>query len=723
VNPELERIKTELVVGEEESEALDARLKEIEAELARRQRRDSALRKLLRQELPELAKSEYGWVVAEYARQKQAGLSTPAFRDILRVRYRRVPVGIRQFIEDMDYLGQPIGESGIYPKIVDSLEQLFEGRYSEVVLAGSIGWGKSTFGTIAVAYDLYRLSCLRDPAVTYGMKTGSNMTFVNISVDKMQAQRVFFTDLYNLIRSSWYFTRVFPYDKSLKTELRFPMNVHCYPVAASEQAALGVGVFCAFIDEVNYMDVIERSKRSTPGASNIYDQAEAVFNKLGARMRSRMAVHGKLPGRIYASSSARYPDDFTERLAKQARAEAEKGDHYMLFLSYALWETIPEGKISKETFRVEVGDEGRRTRVLTGDETDVNEANVLNVPVDFKRPFDRDPDLAVRDMGGKSVLSIRPFISRRELIKKMFEMGEAAGLQHPFTKFEVTLQQKDPALERLLPENLHWIKQPKLNPYGRPIIGKDGQPETTLVLFPALYHAHFDLAKNGNAAGLVIAHNTGARMIARWNYSTLKMDNEERKPLIRVDLALRMVAPRGGEIDIPRMRAICYQLQRSYGMNFGKISYDTFGSQESVKTMHDEGFDAEILSVDKDNTPYDMLRTAIYDERILCYHVPVLERELGQLERGPTKIDHPATHGASKDIADALAAVVYHCEESWRVGESSRGLFQLGIVERPGEPSLSEQARRDIISEKIASGHQLTDQEESDLIFGDLDKL
>jgi hypothetical protein len=127
--------------------------------------------------------------------------------------------------------------------------------------------------------------------------------------------------------------------------------------------------------------------------------------------------------------------------------------------------------------------------------------------------------------------------------------------------------------------------------------------------------------------------------------------------------------------------------------------------------------------VDTDNTPYDILRTAIYDERVLCYEMPILKRELGQLERGDKKIDHPATAGSSKDVADCLAACVYHCEESWRAGESSRGLFQLGMVERAGEPSLSEQARRDIISEKIASGHQLTDQEESDLIFGDLDKL
>ena len=90
-------------------------------------------------------------------------------------------------------------------------------------------------------------------------------------------------------------------------------------------------------------------------------------------------------------------------------------------------------------------------------------------------------------------------------------------------------------------------------------------------------------------------------------------------------------------------------------MQFGKITFDTYGSQESIKTLKDEGFDADLLSMDKDTTPYDILRTAIYDERILCYRVPVLEKELIQLERGEKKIDHPATHGASKDLADALA--------------------------------------------------------------------
>jgi hypothetical protein len=116
VNPEMERIDTELVVAEEEVAALDDHLEKIDAALARRERRDQALRAMLKQELPELAKSEYGWVVAEYAEQKRVGLKNPVFYDILCKRYERIPVGIRQFIEDPDYLGQEIGAVGTAPK-------------------------------------------------------------------------------------------------------------------------------------------------------------------------------------------------------------------------------------------------------------------------------------------------------------------------------------------------------------------------------------------------------------------------------------------------------------------------------------------------------------------------------------------------------------------------------------------------------------------------------
>ena len=630
--------------------------------------------------------------------------------------YEREPVSFRQFVQDGFYVGRTLGRS-LFARLIDDGEEFFAGGWCEGVFTGAIGYGKTTLGTAMMAYDIYRVSCLRDPALAYGMTPGTEICFVNVSVTKRQAEQGFFRRLYSIVAQSTYFTELFPYNPKIKSHLEFPKGLRCYPVAASEQAALGDNVWAACIDEANFWQVVERSRRQVPGEAGIYDQVAAVYNKLHQRLRSRLNLRGKLAGHIVVLSSARYPNDFTERLERQARDDAERGEHYIFFRRYKRWETAPPGKFTSETFRVEVGDYTRRSRVLTGDDTDVNVSNVIDVPVDLRRDFERDPDGCVRDFAGISVLAIRPFIVRREMIQRMFDLGEAAGLRHPFTKFDVTLQQKDPAVERLLPERLHWIERPKLNQHGLEMIRPDGRVEVEKVLFPALYHAHIDLSKTGHATGLVIAHTVGSRKVQRFDASEMK-EVEELKPVIRIDLVLRIVPPPNGEIDIPRVRAIFYELSRRYGMQFGKITFDTFGSQESVKTMKDEGFNADIISVDREITAYETLRTAIYDQRIFCYRVPVLERELTQLELGEGRVEHPATAGGSKDLADALAGAVQHCEESWRAAEGSRGLFKFGIVERVGElPEKVQQEIAAVYAKVAGKGEPLNDQDEDKLLL------
>jgi len=630
--------------------------------------------------------------------------------------YDRKPVGFRQFILDDFYLGRTLGRS-MSARLIDDGAEFFAGDWCEAVYSGAIGYGKTTVGTAMMAYDIYCVSCLRDPALAYGMTPGTGICFVNVSVTRRQAEQGFFRHLYNLVAQSPYFTEVFSYNAKVRSQLQFPKSLRRYPVAASEQAALGDNTWSACIDEANFGQIVERSRRQVLGENRVYDQVVAVYNKLHQRLRSRLNLRGKVPGHIIILSSARYPNDFTDRLERQARAEAEEGKHYIFFRRYKRWETAPPGKFLPQTFRVEVGDYSRRSRVLTGDETDVNESNVIDVPVDLKRDFERDPDGCVRDFAGISVHAIRPFIVRREMIQRMFDLGDTAGLQHPFTAFDVTLQQNDPAVERLLPEHLHWIEQATLNQYGLEVIGPNGSVEMKKVLFPALYHTHIDLSKTGNATGLVIVHTIGARKVQRFEAVEMK-EIEELKPVIRVDLVLRIVPPLNGEVDIPRVRAILYELNRRHGMQFGKITFDTFGSQESVKTLKDEGFNADVFSVDREMSAYETLRTAIYDQRIFCYRVPVLERELTQLELGERKVEHPPTAGGSKDLADALAGAVQHCEESWRAGEGSRGLFRFGSAEREGELPAKMQREIAAVYAKVAGkGEPLNGQDENRLLF------
>ena len=118
---------------------------------------------------------------------------------------------------------------------------------------------------------------------------------------------------------------------------------------------------------------------------------------------------------------------------------------------------------------------------------------------------------------------------------------------------------------------------------------------------------------------------------------------------------------------------------------------------------------------------YEALKDAVYDERVWCYDVPILQRELAQLENTGKKIDHPPK--GSKDLADCVAGVVHHCEEGWRSGEAAGGLFHIGEVEHPGKSGPDLQARLAAINAKVAEGHAITDQEEDDLLFSELEQL
>ena len=215
---------------------------------------------------------------------------------------------------------------------------------------------------------------------------------------------------------------------------------------------------------------------------------------------------------------------------------------------------------------------------------------------------------------------------------------------------------------------------------------------------------------------MVVGHSIGTKLVERLDEKTLQMVNE-KLPVTRIDLALRIVTPPRGEIDIPKIRALIHQLRDKAGMQFGLITFDQYQSQESLKSLQDAGFTASLFSVDDDTTAYDMLKQALYDERVLCYEFPKLEEELARLERAGHKVDHPAQAGGSKDLADCLAAVVHHVEEGWRRGAGSLGMFQLGSVERP-EQEDDVDAVRARAAAKIINGQPLTSREEDTWIFG-----
>lgn len=68
--------------------------------------------------------------------KEHQGYEFEVLQDLMGFTYRHWPVGVRKFIEDPQFLGL---KGQVYPRILDDLEELFDGEYVEAVLTGSIG--------------------------------------------------------------------------------------------------------------------------------------------------------------------------------------------------------------------------------------------------------------------------------------------------------------------------------------------------------------------------------------------------------------------------------------------------------------------------------------------------------------------------------------------------------------------------------------------------------
>ncbi len=69
-----------------------------------------------------------------------------------------------------------------------------------------------------------------------------------------------------------------------------------------------------------------------------------------------------------------------------------------------------------------------------------------------------------------------------------------------------------------------------------------------------------------------------------------------------------------------------------------------------------------------------------------------------------------------------MAGAIYNCEEGWRKGESMSPLLQMSLVQYAGSLPPEQEDKRAAIMATVVAGHQLTGQEEHDILFRGLDQ-
>jgi len=602
-------------------------------------------------------------------------------------------VPIEQFLEDDYYFGKIAKD--LYPENKNDLVDIFDPRntYLEIILAGAIGWGKTFLACIGLSYMIGQLSAYNNPHKWLGASPTSPLVFINMSINAKKAKEVIFTRVKSMIDVSPYFKEKFPRNRRLidscewnvNTELtgtRSGQQIHFKSGTGESLSALGDDIYGGACDELNFFRIIEKSKRAF---GDTFDPAQKLYDTVTRRMKSRFMAGGLPLGKLFLISSAQIPEDFIERRIDESKEDGSFGNTVKV-IKKSQW----EGKkgvfvggnpvYGDRTFRVEVGSSRRSSRILDQYNVKIGEVavqdiqdiegKVLDVPIELYQDFYRDVEGSVRDFGGYVTRAIYPFFPDAEIIYSAVD----EGYKHPWSSIQTTLQDgsyivKDSMLEEEI---------------------KVGKPTGKLV---PIFHPkkprywHGDIALSGDAFGLSIVH------VAGWKQVRTGPNTIEDKPVIMVDLMLRIVAPRGGEINFGNVRSILYQMQQlGFYLRSGSLDLKLM-SADFIQIVKTRGLDCAHLSVDRDLEPYQVLKDTFYDGRMIMYDYEPVLIELSRLEKTQDKIDHP--FDGSKDISDSLAGATYQAFKH-ELGASQEMLrARLPVTNKPEHKPTLKKVMRD----------------------------
>lgn len=587
------------------------------------------------------------------------GEAQNALHDVLwEMDYVRKPVDIKTFIHDDFYFGQIAG--GLHPRWKDDLYEVFDPNSGifEWVMTGAIGIGKTTLAGVGLAYKLYCMSCLRDPAAYYGLLAGSQVIFGVYSITKRQVADTGYHNIRGYIDASPYFRQQFPrstkIDSLIDFEPRTRKKIKVIP-GSTELHALGLNLFAFLMDEVNFMRVKDNKDQGV-----FTGQAYDLYNATYTRLLSRFTrPGGTLPGMMFLLSSRNAQTSFLEEHLRSVRSSVHSKSTHIS--DYALWE-CKNKNFTWPGFRVEVGDRVSKSRLLKKKEEPRKGAKVVEVPWEYHKPFTEDVDQALRDIAGVATFNLSPLISDRASVYDAVR----TTLEHPFTREEIVIDTGDDVrIEDFFVKRTaarvkasRWV--PKLNPESPRFI-------------------HVDIGLTGDALGFAMGHVAGLvksdRVDAEGVVSTVT------NPYIVIDLMLRVTSPPGGEVDLSKVRAFIQFLGRIYPIL--RVTFDQFQSKDSIQILKKLRFDSGHQSLDTTDEGYMTLKSALFDRRVAMYAYAKFQDEVLDLERDVKKrrigrwgkVDHPTRSSkggkGSKDIADAVAGVVWLCMNDDRALHSS----------------------------------------------------
>lgn len=593
-------------------------------------------------------------ILKEYSKKGKSDKYT----NLLYKEYDEIPVDISTFLHDKKYLGKALtdeeGRFTIFPYWEKVLKDIFPdplkpAHYNTLALTGSIGIGKSTIAVICIIYDLYRMLCLKDPYTYYGLQPIDLITFAVINITLDAAKGVAWNKLQSIIQASDWFMSRGTLSKGETPEWKPPKGIELI-YGSMPRHIIGRACFDVFVDEVSFQPNSDVDKQ--------IQKAKNLVNTALARMQSRFMKNDVNPTLMIIASSKRTEQSYMETFIAEKKANESKTTY---IVDEPQW-VIRTDKDSDKKFKVAVGNKFLASELLPLNATEEDAKiyrnrgySIIDVPIGYYENFRDDIDVALTDIAGISTTNLSKYISGARLAE-----CKTDKYQNPFTKeiIEVGNAKEDAAQY----SDFFDLSRVDENMKYKPLF------------------VHLDMSVSGDKTGIAGTWIKGKRP------SSESISSNDL--YYQLAFAVSIKAPKGHQISFEKNRIFIRWLKEQ-GFNIKGISTDTFQSYDTGQTLKSEGYNYDIISVDRVTPdhiciPYQYFKSVIYEKRIEMFEDVLLTEELIDLERNNNsgKIDH--SQNRSKDQADAVCGALYnasqHAEEfAFDYGETINTIVDTNI--------------------------------------------
>ena len=463
------------------------------------------------------------------------------------------PVDLQTFVTSPEYLGLPPLSELQYTLIEKSSqiykestlkklfgdtegERIYKQTCTEVIAQLGKGSGKDYSSTIAVAYIVYLLLCLKDPATYYGKPPGDSIDILNIAINSQQANNVFFKGFKTRIdRSPWFAGKY----ESKASEMKFDKAITVHSGHSEREAWEGYNVIVVILDEISGFAI-----ENTTG----HDQAktaDAIYEMYRASVDSRFPDFGK----VILLSFPRFKNDPIQKFYDSVIAEKQT---LIRSHKFKMDTELPDG-IEGNEFEIEWEEDHinsyliPKVYALRRPTWEVNPTRSIE---DFKVAFYKNSLDALGRFACMPPEMIDAFFKSREKVEKAFNNTGLAV--DSFGRLE------------------EWFKP---------------DPEKK-------YFLHVDLAQKHDHCAVAMAH------VDRW--VNIKVTNEysQPAPIVSVDAVRYWTPTPDKSVDFTEVKDYILSL-RTRGFNIVVCTFDRWNSHDMMQQLKAYGINTEILSVAK----------------------------------------------------------------------------------------------------------------------------